>query len=96
LIKVGVVSGLIQKIEGFSHDFGIFWDFSKLIFIGKVMDRVYGSQYHSWLSVHGGLTTMGAGRPLRGSGARRDSSEREREVHQGSHQWRHLEVELWR
>jgi hypothetical protein len=61
LIKVGVVSGLIKKIEGFSHDFGIFWDFSKLIFIGKVMDRVYGSWYHSWLSVHGGLTTMARG-----------------------------------
>jgi hypothetical protein len=86
LIKVGVVSGFIKKIEGFSHDFGIFWDFSKLIFIGKVMDRVYGSRDHSWLSVHGGLTTMRAGRPLQGSGGRRDSLEREREVHQGSHQ----------
>jgi hypothetical protein len=79
LIKVGVGFGFIKKIEGFSHDFGIFWDFSKLIFIGKIMDRVYGSRDHSWLSVHGGLMTMGAGRLLRGSGGRRDSSERERE-----------------
>jgi hypothetical protein len=30
-----------------------------LFFIGKVMDRVYGSQDHGWLSVHCGLTTMG-------------------------------------
>jgi hypothetical protein len=27
--------------------------------IGKVKDRVYGSQDHDWLSVHDGLTTMG-------------------------------------
>jgi hypothetical protein len=26
--------------------------------IGKVIDWVYGSQDHGWLSVHGGLTTM--------------------------------------
>jgi hypothetical protein len=28
-------------------------------YIGKVMDRVYGSCDHGWLSVDGGLTTMG-------------------------------------
>jgi hypothetical protein len=27
--------------------------------IRKVMDRVYRSRDHSWLSIHGGLTTMG-------------------------------------
>jgi hypothetical protein len=27
--------------------------------IGKVMDRVYESWDHGWLSVHGGLATMG-------------------------------------
>jgi hypothetical protein len=31
----------------------------KLFFIGKVIDRVYGSRDHDCLSVHGGLTTMG-------------------------------------
>jgi hypothetical protein len=41
----------------------------------------------------------GAARPLRGSGGRRDSSERERERERrssGSHQWHHLEAELQR
>jgi hypothetical protein len=28
-------------------------------YIGKVMDRVYVSRDHGWLSNHGGLTTMG-------------------------------------
>jgi hypothetical protein len=27
--------------------------------IGKVIDQVYGSRDHGWLSVHGGLVTMG-------------------------------------
>jgi hypothetical protein len=27
--------------------------------IGKIMGRVYGSRDHGWLSVHGGLATMG-------------------------------------
>jgi hypothetical protein len=57
------------------------------------MDRVYGSQYHVCLSVHGGLMTLG----------RRDCSRawevvviawRERGGHRDSHQWRHLEAEL--
>jgi hypothetical protein len=30
--------------------------FLELFFIGKVMDRVYGSRDHGWFSVHGGLT----------------------------------------
>jgi hypothetical protein len=50
------------------------------------MDQVYGSQDHSWLSVHGGLTTMG--RHDR-SGAREviviDWRERERGGRHGSH-----------
>jgi hypothetical protein len=52
------------------------------------MDRVYGPQDHSWLSVHGGLMTMGqCGR----SGAREVVviARRERERgggHWGSHQ----------
>jgi hypothetical protein len=28
-------------------------------FIGKVIDRFYGSRDHGWLSIHGGLVTMG-------------------------------------
>jgi hypothetical protein len=47
--------------------------------IGKIMDQVYGSPNHEWLSVHSGLVTMGAAWPLRGSGYRCDSSERERD-----------------
>jgi hypothetical protein len=58
LKKVGVVSGFIKKIQWLSCDFGIFWDFSKWFFIGKVMDRVYGSRDHDLLSVDGGLATM--------------------------------------
>jgi hypothetical protein len=27
--------------------------------IGKIMDQVYGSPNHEWLSVHSGLVTMG-------------------------------------
>jgi hypothetical protein len=34
-------------------------DISELFFIGKVMDRVYESRDHNWLSVHGGLMTIG-------------------------------------
>jgi hypothetical protein len=41
--------------------------------IGKVIDQVYGSRDHDWLSVHG---TM---RVLWGSEGHRDSLERERE-----------------
>jgi hypothetical protein len=61
------------------------------------MDWIYGSRDHGWLSVHGGLVTMGRRSPL-GLGGRRDCLEREREKggHQNSHQWRHLEVELQR
>jgi hypothetical protein len=33
--------------------------FLTIVFIGKIMDRVYESRYHGWLSVHGGLATMG-------------------------------------
>jgi hypothetical protein len=56
------------------------------------MDRVYGSRDYNWLSVHGGLTTMG--RHDR-SGAR-EIVVIEREGHQSSHQWRQLEAELQR
>jgi hypothetical protein len=59
LKKVGTVSGFIKKIQRLSYDFDIFWNFLELFFIGKVMDRVYGSRDHGWLSVHCGLTAMG-------------------------------------
>jgi hypothetical protein len=42
------------------------------------MDWIYGSRDHGWLSVHGGLVTMGRRGPL-GLGGRRDCLERERE-----------------
>jgi hypothetical protein len=46
----------------------------------------------------GGLATMGAVRPIQGSEGHRDSTERERERggRWGSHQWRHLKMELRR
>jgi hypothetical protein len=61
------------------------------------MDRVYGSRDHGWLSVHGGLVTMGQ----HGRSEAREviviaQRERERGGHQGSHQRRHLETELRR
>jgi hypothetical protein len=59
LKKVGAVSRFIKKIQVLSCDFGIFLNFSELFCIEKVMDRVYGSWDRSWLSVHGGLTSMG-------------------------------------
>jgi hypothetical protein len=38
----------------------VFSDISwNCFYIGKVMGRVYGSRDHGWLSVHGGLATMG-------------------------------------
>jgi hypothetical protein len=33
--------------------------FLTIVFIGKIMDWVYESRDHGWLSVHGGLVTMG-------------------------------------
>jgi hypothetical protein len=36
-----------------------FLGFLGIVFIGKVMDLVYGSRDHVWLSVHGGLMAMG-------------------------------------
>jgi hypothetical protein len=59
-----------------------FWIYRNCFYIGKVMDRVYGSRDHNWLSVHGGLTTMG--RHDR-SGAR-EIVVIEREGHRSSHQ----------
>jgi hypothetical protein len=61
------------------------------------MDRVYELRDHDWLSVHGGLATMGR----RGLYGAREvvviaQRKRERGGHRGSHQWRHLKVELWR
>jgi hypothetical protein len=50
---------LLKKSKGFPTILifsGISWN---CFCIGKVMDRVYGSRDHDWLSVHGGLTTMG-------------------------------------
>jgi hypothetical protein len=63
------------------------------------MDRVYGSQDHDCLSVHGELVTMGQHGY---SGAReviviaQRERERERGGRRGYHQWRHLEAELRR
>jgi hypothetical protein len=60
-----------------------------LFFIGKVMGRIYGSQDHEWLSVHGGLVIIGRGDY---SGAKKvimiaqRERERERGGRQGSHQ----------
>jgi hypothetical protein len=51
----------------------------------------------SWLALSPWWTCdHGVARLLRGSGGHRDSSERERGGHRGSHQWRHLEAELQR
>jgi hypothetical protein len=67
----------------------------KCFYIEKVMDWVYGSRNHGWLSVHGGLVTMG----------RRGRSEaqeviviapRERGGCWGSYQLCHLKTELQR
>jgi hypothetical protein len=72
-----------------------FWDLSELFFIEKVMDLVYGSRDHNWLSIHSGLVTMG--RRSR-SGARKIIAtawrERQRGGRWSSHQWCHLEAEL--
>jgi hypothetical protein len=60
------------------------------------MDRVYRSRDRSWLSVHGGLATMGQrSRSEAQEVIVMDRRERER-GHRGSHQWRHLEAELRR
>jgi hypothetical protein len=56
--NIGAISGFIKKIQELSCNFAIFWDFSELFFIGKIMNRVYGSRDHGWLLVHGGLVTM--------------------------------------
>jgi hypothetical protein len=62
----------------------VFSEISRNCFcIGKIMCRVYGSRDHGWLSVHGGLTTMG--RPGRSRAweviviAQRDREREERE-----------------
>jgi hypothetical protein len=66
----------------------VFFGISRNYFcIGKIMDRVYELRNHDWLSVHGGLTTMGL-RDL--YGARKvvviAQRKRERGGHRGSHQ----------
>jgi hypothetical protein len=54
-----VVSRFIKKSKGFLVIL-VFSEISRNCFcIGKIMGRVYGSRDHGWLSVHGGLTTMG-------------------------------------
>jgi hypothetical protein len=55
LKKIRIISGLIKKIQVLFYDFNIFWDFSKLFFIEKVMNRVYGLRDHDRLLVHDGL-----------------------------------------
>jgi hypothetical protein len=59
------------------------------------MDRLYGSWDHGWLSVHGGLVTMGR----RGRFKAQEiiviaQREGERGGHQSSHQWRRLEAKM--
>jgi hypothetical protein len=78
LKKVGTISEFIKKFKGFLVILVFSGISQDCFFIGKVMDWVYGSRDHDWLSVHGGLTTMGRVRPLRGLRGRRDRSERER------------------
>jgi hypothetical protein len=59
------------------------------------MNRVYGSRNHDWLSVHGGLVTIGR----RGRSRAQEVvviAQRERGGRRGSHQWHHLEVKLRR
>jgi hypothetical protein len=59
LKKVGAVSRFIKKFEGFPMIFSFFEISQNYFCIGKVMNRLYGSRDHDWLSVHGGLPTMG-------------------------------------
>jgi hypothetical protein len=93
LKKVEVVSRFIKKSKDISAILELFWIFSELFFIGKVIDRVYGSLDHDWLSVHGGLVTLGHHDHSMAQDvvviARR---ERER-GRQSSHQWCHA---TWR
>jgi hypothetical protein len=83
LKKVEVVSRFIKKSKDISAILELFWNFSELFFIGKVIDQVYGSLDHDWLSVHGGLVTLGHHDHSRAQDvvviARRER-EREREV----------------
>jgi hypothetical protein len=79
LKKVGDASGFIKKTQALSYDFGIFLYFSELFFIQKVMLSglwITGPRLAlspCWTRDHG------AAWPLRGSGGRCDSSERERD-----------------
>jgi hypothetical protein len=59
LKKARTVSGFIKKIQGISYNFGISRIYQNCFCMGKVMNRVYGSRDHDYLSVHGGLTIMG-------------------------------------
>jgi hypothetical protein len=59
LKRLGVVSGFIKKSKGFPAILPFSGISLNCFCIGKVMDQVYGSQDHDWLSVHGRLVTMG-------------------------------------
>jgi hypothetical protein len=59
LKKVIVVFGFIKKYNGFASILAFSRISRNCYCIGKVMDRVYESWDHDWLSVHGGLATMG-------------------------------------
>jgi hypothetical protein len=92
LKKVCVVSAFIKKYKSFSTFLSFFRISQNYFFTGKIMDRVYGSRDHGWLSVHGGLMTMGrCGR----SGAREVVviARGEGGGLQGYEQWHHLEAE---
>jgi hypothetical protein len=59
LKKVGAVSKFIKIIQGFPVILAFFGISQNCFCIEKVMDQIYGSRYHGWLSIHGGLVTMG-------------------------------------
>jgi hypothetical protein len=85
---------LLKKIQGLSCHF-LFSKISWKFFYRKSHGSVYRLRDHDWLSVHGGLATMGRG----GHSEAQEVimiAQRERGGCQGSHQWRHLEVELQR
>jgi hypothetical protein len=56
---VETVFGFIKKSKGFPTILAFSGISHNCFCIGEVIDRVHGTQDHNWLSVHGGLTTMG-------------------------------------
>jgi hypothetical protein len=48
---------LLKNLRTFLR-FWHFLVFLRIVFIEKVIDRIYGSRDHGWLSIYGGLTTI--------------------------------------